>query len=269
MHALRDGRPVVITGVTTTGKTDVAWDLARRIGTAAVITTVPFYMHARWPFHYGIGLTPTEPPIDIHTYLYKSRDPRSPKPSDDTVVGWIRQASDDAKARGLLPILEGASPNVTRAILDAIDVQTVFILHRPGRISHVVDIRRRVAKVAELLVDEVQQVDAAGLQDTWLATYGDVYEPARQCAHGEITQNEMVDRITAFMTRLAIDDDKRLAELIGENVYRVPCGAGFRQRTIAAIEMALEIGTTPDLARRLDRDARPTTGTSVEILPAL
>lgn len=242
MAAVQDGRPILITGATTTGKTDVAWELARKIKRAAVITTVPFYIYAQSPFHYGIGLTRDEPPSDLHTYLYKSRDPRQPKPSESEVIDLIEAACTDARARGLLPILEGASPDSAEKLMERLDPQATFILSCPRRNEHDFDIRERVRKVADPLVAEVREIDKAGLADSWLATYGDVYGPARRCAQGEITREAMIDEISCFMSGLAQRDNGKFDSLVGSNIFRVPGGKQVQSRTVDTILPVLHGG---------------------------
>jgi len=205
---------ILITGPTSTGKSFVAWKLARLID-GAVIAADPFQICAVPPIGYGVGLPARVPPPEVRTHLYRSRVPGIHRPSPDEITGWVASAVDSAECRGLPRIIEGGS------------ISTAVNLWKRGIPTHVVvfntDLRNAEDRVqsrmladamsGENMLAEARAVRASGLEPTWVVQESIVYPKLFQALDGRLSQAEMLSQIQSDWKRLIAEQQEWFDEL--------------------------------------------------------
>jgi len=72
-------QPIIITGPTTTGKSEISEIVARKIN-GAIINSDNYYFYANDQLRIGLGLAKDEPAKDIPSYLFGIRSLSQPKP---------------------------------------------------------------------------------------------------------------------------------------------------------------------------------------------
>lgn len=108
-------RPVVaVVGATAAGKSDLALDLAERLGGEVVNTDS---MQVYRGMDIGTAKLPPDEWRGIPHHLLDVLDVTEPATVAE-FQGWAREIIDDCRERGVLPVLVGGSALYTRAILD-------------------------------------------------------------------------------------------------------------------------------------------------------
>jgi tRNA dimethylallyltransferase len=111
---MSERRVVAIVGATAAGKSDLALDLAERLGGEVVNTDA---MQVYRGMDIGTAKLPVEERRGIRHHLLDVLEVSEPATVAE-FQGWARAVIDDCHARGVVPVLVGGSALYTRAILD-------------------------------------------------------------------------------------------------------------------------------------------------------
>src|SRR4051812_17714177 len=117
LSGMRELPIVAVVGATATGKSDLALDLAERLGGEIVNTDA---MQVYRGMDIGTAKLPVAERRGIAHHLLDLLDVTEPATVAE-FQGWARAAIADCRGRGILPVLVGGSALYTRAILDEFD----------------------------------------------------------------------------------------------------------------------------------------------------
>jgi tRNA A37 N6-isopentenylltransferase MiaA len=205
---------IMITGPTCTGKSFVAWELARLID-GVVIAADPFQMCAVPPIGLGVGLPPHLPPPGIRTRLYRSQVPGIARPSPDMVADWVAAAVSDAVPQGLPRIIEGGSITSAATLWKRrIPTHAVVFDAEPRDAEVRVQTRMSTDEMSvEHMLAEARAVRASGNESTWVAQESLVYPKLFGVLDGRASRNEMLSRIRSDWQTLIANQQKWFDEL--------------------------------------------------------
>ena len=105
---------IMIIGPSGTGKTKIAYELARK-NNGAVINLDRAYLYKRFPI--ATGLQDTLMEQNVPRYLYELLEPDEPSYSADVFAKMVDRVSSEVLASGKLPIVEGGSTIYVPALL--------------------------------------------------------------------------------------------------------------------------------------------------------
>ena len=211
---------VVVLGPTTTGKTELATELARTLD-GELINADKFYLFDR--FSIGTGRADIEAHADLPRHLYGCLPARASLPSVATWAAWLDRVVRDVRSRGRVPIVEGSSFGLTAAAAR-------LATRTPG--SHVIGLRwssaqglsQRVAHRVQLaceagLLDETEAAVADGLADTWVMRRSIVYGPMMAHLRGEASLSAACDEVGYLVVEAARVQDRKFCTLAGVRWY--------------------------------------------------
>ena len=211
---------VVVLGPTTTGKTDLAADLARTVD-GELINADKFYLFDR--FSIGTGRADVEVHADLPRHLYGCLPARASLPSVGTWATWLDRVVRDIRSRGRVPVVEGSSFGLTAAAAR-------LAARTPG--SQVVGLRwasrqglaQRVAQRVHLaceagLLDETEAAVADGLADTWVMRRSIVYRPMMAHLRGEASLSTACDEVGSLVVEAARVQHRKFGTLFGVPWY--------------------------------------------------
>ncbi|MBI2036816.1 MAG: hypothetical protein HYT14_00440 [Candidatus Liptonbacteria bacterium] len=151
---------MAIIGPTTSGKTAVAYELARRIGGGEVVNLDKIACFKNFPLSSGVSDALEEKGVKRH--LYEILEPDQEVIPAETYIGMVRSECAQIIAGGGLPIIEGGSTTYVPALFEA-NEQVPFCapiigLRPPAEFDIREKIARRVVAAIESgLVDEVRE----------------------------------------------------------------------------------------------------------------
>lgn len=105
---------IMIIGPSGTGKTKIAYELARR-SNGAVINLDRAYLYKHFPI--ATGLQDTLMEQNVPSYLYEMLEPDEPSYSADVFIKMVDRVSSEVLASGRIPIVEGGSTVYVPALL--------------------------------------------------------------------------------------------------------------------------------------------------------
>lgn len=210
-------RTIIIAGPTTTGKSEISELLARKVS-GAIINTDNYYYYMDEDFHIGLGLNKDEPPKDIPSYMFGTLHIREPKPNTDEMYIQTLEAAEDALAKGYVPILQGCSFTLNNKLIAAGFTDNIFIPiwatkdDLQDRCSN-----RTRQMLSEGLLKEAQTIIDKGLDHSWIAEEGIIYNPTiNYLKSGPTNQEELISQIVKGITDKAEEQEQKYRKL--ENV---------------------------------------------------
>ncbi len=219
--ALDEHSIVIIAGPTTTGKSEISELLARTVN-GAIINSDNYYLYANDIFRIGLGLSRDEPPKDIQTYLFGGRHLSQPKPNPDEFFVRVVEAANDACQKGLIPIVQGCSFTLNQRLITSGISSRIFIPIWTDTSSLLLRCHARVKQmIDERLLNEVREIIACGLDTSWIATEGIIYQPTiRYVMSGGSNIDDLIEAITRGIVAKAKEQERKYRTLDG--VWWVP-----------------------------------------------
>ena len=198
---------MAIIGPTTSGKTAVAYELARQTGAGEVVNLDKIACFKNFPLSSGVSDALEEKGVKRH--LYEILEPDQEVIPAETYIGMVRSECAKILAGGGLPIIEGGSTTYVPALLEANEkarfCAPIIGLRPPAGFDIREKIAKRVAAAIESgLIDEVRE----GLKK-YRHSYvmNDTYAiiPIVRYLDGRISldaaQEEIADRFLAYAHR--------------------------------------------------------------------
>ena len=151
---------MAILGPTTSGKTAVAYELARQIGVGEVVNLDKIACFKKFPLSSGVSDALEEKGVKRH--LYEILEPDQEVIPAETYIGMVRSECAKILAGGGLPIIEGGSTTYVPALLEANEkarfCAPIIGLRPPAGFDIREKIAKRVAAAIESgLIDEVRE----------------------------------------------------------------------------------------------------------------
>jgi|GEM_PF-3162057 len=192
-------------GPTGSGKTDVAFELARTFGAGEVINLDKIYTYRG--FSIGSGFSDTKKYSDVPKHLYELLEPDEPVIPPEKFISMVRETASDILFRGGVPILEGGSmtyvPELFRQNVGiAKFVHPIIGLCLSGGVDVAQKFRKRIdTAFQEGLLDEVQE-GLKTYRNTLIMTDCHAIVPLVRHLDGEITleiaKEEMLKRLLMY-----------------------------------------------------------------------
>ena len=195
---------LVILGPTTTGKTELAAELARRLD-GALINADKFYLFNG--FSVGTGRADVEAHADLPRHLYACVPRDAAPPPVGLWRQWLKTTVAAVRARGRVPVVEGSSFGLASAAA-ALAARTpgARVLGLRWRDRHGLEQRvaQRVAAACDAgLLAETEAALADGLEDSWVMRKSVVYPHMVAHLRGERTLGAACGSVGAAVVRAA------------------------------------------------------------------
>jgi len=205
---------IMITGPTTTGKSAVAWDLARLLDGVAIAAD-PFQICAIPPIELGVGLASNQPPGDIRSRLYRSKHPGNQRPCSETVADWVNEAVNDSKCDGLPTVIEGGSVTAAMALYRRkIPTHVVVFDAEVQNAENLVRARLSADKMtASRMLAEARAVRASGHETSWVVRESLLYPRLIAVLDHKTIQNDIMSGIQNDWQRLVADQQQWFNDL--------------------------------------------------------
>lgn len=108
---------LAMVGPTTTGKTDIAFEIARRVG-GEVVNLDLYYLYDGFSIASGLSDTlKLHRSTGVPIHLYQVLGPKDPYPTNEEYAGMVNRVVIDILKRGKLPIIEGCSLRYAKELL--------------------------------------------------------------------------------------------------------------------------------------------------------
>lgn len=215
---------IMITGPTATGKSTVAWGLAKLLG-GVTIAADPFQICAIPPIGLGVGLPSHLPPGDVRTCLYRGKIPGNQRPTPSTVADWVTEVVHNAEYYGMPIIIEGGSVRVASALCEREIPSHIIVFNGEARDSEE-QIRARISvdkMSAEKMLAEAQSVRKSRLESTWVVKESILYPTLFEVLDKKMSLENMMPRIQSDWQDLRADQQGWFNDLrVRDDVMTLP-----------------------------------------------
>lgn|GEM_PF-2109582 len=207
---------IVITGPTTTGKSEISALLAREVG-GAIINTDSYYLYAGAELHVGLGLSQQEPPVDIPCYLFGGRNITEPRPTTEDLYECVIDAAEDARSHDHLPVIQGCSFTLSQKIIQTKLSHRIYVPIWRNTNDLIDRCKSRVDQMLdEGLIGEAERIIEHGHEDTWVARKGIIYRPTIEFVkRGKRDVQKLVGEISLGIISKAKDQEAKYRLLSG------------------------------------------------------
>lgn len=195
---------LIIGGPTTTGKTKVAFEIARRIN-GEVIHADLYYFYSS--FSTSTGLADIKKESDVPTHLYGILQPDEQLVTIDQYVSKVNTIAYDILRRGSLPIIEGCTPGYIGGLIreksnQKLKYEPIILLESSDWSTVIVKIRERIKRMfKEGVVDEVKAGLEEGYHHTHIMRHDIVISPIVKYLDGIISLEDAKAEIYQFFVR--------------------------------------------------------------------
>lgn len=187
---------IIITGLTGSGKTEVAFNVARKIGGEVINLDRTF----TWKyFPLSSGMSDVHGQKNVERHLYEFLEPDQDLIPNDVFAGMVLSKAREIISRGKVPIVEGGSPKYFKDLYFLNKVEKVFgllvNLTYPKMVNINEKILNRIEKVIDLgLVDEIKN-NLQKYRDTQFMKEGKFVVPIVEYIDGKIDLNTAKDNM--------------------------------------------------------------------------
>jgi tRNA A37 N6-isopentenylltransferase MiaA len=208
---------LTILGPTTTGKTSVAFEVARRLG-GEMINGDKFYTFRG--FSISTGLFDSLQSPDISTHLYQILEPTSERLTVPSYKGMVDLLVPQLLEMGKLPVIEGCSYGYINALIEGNEQLNHFQYHplvglrwaKPCNVHE--EIERRVDEMFKGgLLDEVQGALSKGYGDTYVMRKSVICVPIVELLKGEIDERTAKDKILVGILDIAYNELRKFLDV--------------------------------------------------------
>ncbi|NQV09246.1 hypothetical protein HQ529_05325 [Candidatus Woesearchaeota archaeon] len=190
---------VIITGPTTTGKTELAFELVRRAGGGEIICADKLMLFKGFPVSTGLSDTLKNPEIPI--YLYQTLNPEEGIPEISDYVSKVNLEVDYILKNNGLPVIEGCSFSYFNNLYYGNNNENSKYFPLIGlKWSNGLDLEKRVEKRIEVafqegILDEIKEGLKKGYRNTYIMSNAIGIVPIVEYLDGKISLEDAKKRI--------------------------------------------------------------------------
>jgi len=219
---MRYKNAVIITGPTTTGKTEVAIGIARRLD-GELINSDKLYFYSY--FRIGTGLYDHSESPDVPHHLYAILKPEDEELGVERYVKEVENIIPKILHRDRLPIIEGCSPSYNSTLIECNKEERRNFYYYPViglRWPKGIDLMNKLKKRLDQMFDKhlLEETDLAlknGLRNTYVIKDSFVYGPIVKYLEGyltlEQTKEEILDRALC-VAKTQLEKFEKIPEII-------------------------------------------------------
>lgn len=231
-------KALVILGPSTTGKTEVAFDVASRLR-GELINGDKFYLFSGFPT--SIGLSSFFGTKEVPTHLYQILTPSAERLSLVDYLLKVNKLVPQILKRKHLPIVEGCSYGYTNAIME-LDMLLDKSRYGPFiglRWPQGYDINSKVEKRIEQLfsgglISEIEKGLQEGYEYSFPMRKGVITVPVVEMLQGKINETQAKDKIIIGMLDAVYSSLRKFLDT--PNVYWIEHTSETKENTISQIE---------------------------------
>ncbi len=200
-------KALLITGPTSVGKTQLAFEIARR-QRGEVINGDKFYFYKE--FNLGTGVKDSISNTDVEKHLYQTLNPHDKVPDASEYKDLASSAIDLIDKKSHLPIMEVYPFSYAKKISEEKTEIAMFGLLPSQRVNLEDKIRQRIKTLLEEgLVSETEQALEKGYRNTFVMENAASYQPLIKVLDGLISLDAAIDEMVQLCLNREDEASKR------------------------------------------------------------
>ncbi len=196
---------IQILGPTTSGKTEIAIQLAKTLN-GALVNSDKLYLYDGRLFCFGTGAS--DAAENVPRYLFGILGAHAPRPHPDAFAKMLTGAVKTIKQRNMVPIIEGCSVSYNSALIQR-HIPSVVIGIRLNDDELAARVKKRVDEIFSQAILETQQLMQSNLVETYVFSRGVIYQIISKFLSGELSEQQTKSMLSERLVSIARDQQER------------------------------------------------------------